>query len=92
LRFEGTMQELSKKTSLCKIQITIDEAAKWQLELEKNYNDVTLIAENQLTLHIGQKELIPDFIKNLVAKNAIIYEVKILDGLEEWFMSITNEK
>ena len=92
LRFEGTIQELSKKTSLCKIQITIDEAAKWQLELEKNYNDVTLIAENQLTLHIGQKELIPDFIKNLVSKNAVIYEVKILDGLEEWFMSLTNEK
>lgn len=92
LRFEGTMQELSKKTSLCKIQITIDNPKHWQVELEKNYNDVTLLSENQLTLHIGQKELIPDFIKNLVAKNAIIYEVKILDGLEEWFMSITNEK
>jgi ABC-2 type transport system ATP-binding protein len=92
LRFEGTMQELSKKTSLCKIQITIDEATKWQLELEKKYNDVILLSENQLTLHIGQKELIPDFIKNLVSKNAVIYEVKILDGLEEWFMSLTNEK
>lgn len=91
LRFEGTMQELSKKTSLCKIQITIDEATKWQLELEKKYNDVILLSENQLTLHIGQKELIPDFIKNLVSKNAVIYEVKILDGLEEWFMSLTNE-
>jgi ABC-2 type transport system ATP-binding protein len=92
LRFEGTMQELSKKTSLCKIQITIDEATKWQLELEKKYNDVILLSENQLTLNIGQKELIPDFIKNLVSKNAVIYEVKILDGLEEWFMSLTNEK
>jgi ABC-2 type transport system ATP-binding protein len=92
LRFEGTMQELSKKTNLCKIQITVDEAAKWKLELEKNYTNVTLIAENQLTLHIGQKEFIPDFIKNLVSKNAVIYEVKILDGLEEWFMSLTNEK
>jgi ABC-2 type transport system ATP-binding protein len=92
LRFEGTMQELSKKTSLCKIQITIDNPEHWQVELEKNYNNVTLISENQLTLHIGQKELIPDFIKNMVSKNAVIYEVKILDGLEEWFMSLTNEK
>lgn len=92
LRFEGTMQELSKKTSLCKIQITIDNPENWLTELQQNYKDVTLISENQITLHIGQKELIPDFIKNLISKNAAVYEVKILDGLEEWFMTLTDEK
>lgn len=92
LRFEGTMQELSKKTSLCKIQITIDNPENWLTELQENYKDVTLISENQITLHIGQKELIPDFIKNLISKNAAVYEVKILDGLEEWFMTLTDEK
>lgn len=92
LRFEGTMQELSKKTSLCKIQITFDNAENWLTELQQNYKEVTLISENQITLHIGQKELIPDFIRNLISKNAVVYEVKILDGLEEWFMTITDEK
>lgn len=92
LRFEGTMQELSKKTSLCKIQITVDNAENWLTELQQNYKEVTLISENQITLHIGQKELIPDFIRNLISKNAAVYEVKILDGLEEWFMTITDEK
>lgn len=92
LRFEGTMQELSKKTSLCKIQITFDNAENWLTELQQNYKEVTLISENQITLHIGQKELIPDFIRNLISKNAAVYEVKILDGLEEWFMTITDEK
>jgi len=92
LRFEGTMQELSKAAGLCKIQLTVDNAEKWQRELESNYQNVNLVAQNQLTLDIGTKELIPDFIKTLISKNATIYEVKILDGLEEWFMTITNEK
>jgi ABC-2 type transport system ATP-binding protein len=84
LRFEGTMQELSRAAGLCKIQLTVDDAQKWQTELETNYQNVKLEAQNQLTVDIGNKELIPDFIKSII--------VKILDGLEEWFMTITNEK
>jgi lantibiotic transport system ATP-binding protein len=92
LRFEGTMQELSKAASLCKIQVTVDDAPKWQTELESHYKNVNLIAQNQITLDIGNKEQIPEFIKTLIAQNATLYEVKILDGLEEWFMTITDEK
>ena len=91
LRFEGTMQELSKAAGLCKIQVTLDDASKWQHELKNHYENVNLLAQNQLILDIGNKDNIPDFIKNLIAKDASVYEVKILDGLEEWFMTITNE-
>ena len=91
LRFEGTMKELSKAAGLCKIQVTLDDASKWREELEGHYENVNMVAQNQLTLDIGKKESIPDFIKSLVVKNAAVYEVKILDGLEEWFMTITNE-
>lgn len=92
LRFEGTIDELSKKASFCKVQITLDDADKWLGELEQNFKNVNPISTNQITLEIGDKKLIPEFIKNLIAKNASIYEVKILDGLEEWFMTITDEK
>jgi ABC-type multidrug transport system ATPase subunit len=92
LRFEGTIDDLSKKASFCKVQITLDEADKWLGELEQNFKNVNPISANQITLEIGDKKLIPEFIKNLIAKNASIYEVKILDGLEEWFMTITDEK
>lgn len=92
LRFEGTMQELSKAASFCKIQITIDDAENWLTKLGNNYNNVTMVAQNQISLNLQNKEAIPDFIKNLIAQNADIYEVKILDGLEEWFMTLTNEK
>ncbi len=91
LCFEGTMQELSKAAGLCKIQVTLDDASKWQSELESHFKNVNLIAQNQLTLDIGNKDNIPEFIKNLISKNAAVYEVKIVDGLEEWFMTITNE-
>lgn len=92
LRFEGTMQELSKAASFCKIQITIDDAENWLPKLENSYSNVKMIAQNQIVLNIQNKEAIPDFIKNLITQNAAIYEVKILDGLEEWFMTLTNEK
>jgi ABC-type multidrug transport system ATPase subunit len=92
LRFEGTMQELSKAASLCKIQVTLDDAQKWHAVLDAQYKNATLVTESQITLTIGSKEQIPDFIKSLIAQNAILYEVKILDGLEEWFMTITDEK
>jgi ABC-2 type transport system ATP-binding protein len=92
LRFEGTIQELSKKASFCKVQITLDDADKWLSELEQNFKNVNQISNNQITLEIGDKMLIPEFIKNLIEKNASVYEVKILDGLEEWFMTITDEK
>lgn len=92
LRFEGTIEELSKKTSFCKIQITIDDAEKWMIELEKEFKNVILITHNQITLEIGNKSFIPNFIKNLITKNAMIYEIKILDGLEESFLTITDKK
>jgi ABC-2 type transport system ATP-binding protein len=92
LRFEGTMKALSEKANLCKIQITIDDAEQWQSKLEKEYANVTVIAQNQITIDLGNKELIPTFIKNIIAQNGTLYEVKILDGLEEWFLTITDEK
>lgn len=92
LRFEGTMQELAQAASMCKIQVTLEDAPKWKTELEVNYIHVKLIAKNQITLKIANKEQIPELIKSLITKNAILYEVKILDGLEEWFMTITDEK
>ena len=92
LRFEGTIEELSKKTSFCKIQITLDDAEKWIPQLEHDYKNVVLVSTNQITLEIGAKVMIPSFIKNLISKDASVYEVKILDGLEEWFLTITDEK
>lgn len=91
LQFEGTMKALSEKTGICKIKITLEDAENWVSKLS-DYQNVSLTEDNQITLEIGGKQLIPEFIKKLAAQNAAIYEVKILDGLEEWFMTITDKK
>ncbi|OYU84379.1 MAG: multidrug ABC transporter ATP-binding protein [Flavobacterium sp. BFFFF2] len=91
LRFEGTFEELAQKNSYCKMQITVDQAAHWAQVLEPDYPSVHLLSDKQLTLHIANKSLIPAFIQKLVSQHAAIYEVKILDGLEEWFLTITDE-
>ena len=91
LQFEGTMKALAAKTGGCKIKITIDDAANWVSKLN-DYQNVLLSAENEITLEIGNKELIPAFIKSMIVQNAHIYEVKILDGLEDWFMTLTDKK
>jgi ABC-2 type transport system ATP-binding protein len=91
LQFEGTMKALSEKTGGCKIKITIDEAASWISKLG-DYHNVLLSAENEITLEIGRKELIPAFIKSMVVQDAHVYEVKILDGLEDWFMTLIDKK
>lgn len=92
LRFEGTMKELSEKTGACKIQITLDNADQWLTTLATTHVGVNKVAENQLTLQLDNKSQIPEFIKSLITQNALVYEVKILDGLEEWFLTITDEK
>ncbi|WP_432671269.1 ABC transporter ATP-binding protein [Flavobacterium sp. SM2513] len=91
LQFEGTMKALSEKTGGCKIKITIDDAASWISKLG-DYHNVLLSADNEITLEIGRKELIPAFIKSMVVQDAHIYEVKILDGLEDWFMTLIDKK
>lgn len=91
LQFEGTMKALSEKTGGCKIKITMDEAANWISKLG-DYHNVLLSAGNEITLEIGRKELIPAFIKSMVVQDAHIYEVKILDGLEDWFMTLIDKK
>lgn len=91
LRFEGTMEELSKKSGACKIRLTVKEANRWYDELKNEIADITLENATQLSLELQNREEIPEFTRKLVNKNAEIYEIKILDGLEEWFMTLVNQ-
>jgi len=90
LRFEGTMEELSKRSSVCRVQITLKDAATWQEQLAAEFPDAALEGDSQITLELPSREVIPVFTKNLVERGAGIYEIRILDGLEEWFMTLVN--
>ncbi|MFL9839120.1 ABC transporter ATP-binding protein [Flavobacterium sp. ST-75] len=90
IQFEGTMEELSKKSGLCKIRITVKDAQRWYDELTKENPTVQMDNNTQFSLELQNREEIPAFTKQLVNKGAEIYEIKILDGLEEWFMALVN--
>ncbi|ALM48227.1 hypothetical protein AMR72_04520 [Flavobacterium psychrophilum] len=92
LRFEGTIEDLSKKSGLCKIQLTVKEAPQWHEKLLVEFPEAKLENATQISLELPDREAIPVFTKNLVERGARLYELKILEGLEEWFMSLVNQK
>nr|WP_322624314.1 ABC transporter ATP-binding protein [uncultured Flavobacterium sp.] len=92
LRFEGTIAQLAEASGSCRILLTLKDTATWHEKLRAEYPDVIREAENQLLLELQSREDIPAFTRKLVTAGAEIYELKILNGLEEWFMSLINQK
>jgi ABC-2 type transport system ATP-binding protein len=88
LKFEGTMNQLSSNFNSCKIEITIDNAEHWINYLKENNSEVQFNEANKIAVVLNSKDEIPTFIKKLIDEGALIYEVKILEGLEEWFMNL----
>ncbi|KAF2519102.1 ATP-binding cassette domain-containing protein [Flavobacterium salilacus subsp. salilacus] len=92
LRFEGTIQQLSEQSGACKIQFTLKDAALWQEKLLAAYPSVTLESNSQLSVELSDREQIPAFTKELINHGAELYELKVLNGLEEWFMTLIRQK
>jgi ABC-type multidrug transport system ATPase subunit len=92
LRFEGTIEELAKQSGACKVQVTLKNAAQWHEQLVRIYEGATLENQKQLILELPDREAIPEFTKDIVSRGAELYEIKILDGLEEWFMALVKQK
>jgi len=90
LMFEGTMKELSAQSGKCKIQVTTDNAKQWVESLTSQYEGVSLSSENQFTVLLQDKQDIPAFSKEAIEKGMNLYELKIMGGLEEWFMTLTQ--
>lgn len=91
MRFEGTIAELSAQSGACKVQLTVKNAAQWHARLMEDYPGATL-DNNQILLDFDSREAIPQFTRNLVQQGAELYELKILNGLEEWFMQLIRQK
>lgn len=91
LRFEGTIEELAKKSGNCQVQVTLKDAGKWHETLANEYTS-SVESPTQLVLEMQNREAIPDFTRKMVNMGADIYEIKILDGLEEWFMALVKQQ
>jgi ABC-type multidrug transport system ATPase subunit len=90
LRFEGTMKELSQQFGKCKVVISLKNPKEILEKIPSEYHAVEIESESKISLVLEDKEMIPNLTKHLIQSGAEIYEIKIQDGLEEWFMSLTQ--
>lgn len=91
LRFEGTIEELGRQSANCKIQVNLKDAHKWHETLVNEYNS-TVESPTHLVLEMPDRDAIPQLTARLVNGGAQIYEIKILEGLEEWFMALVKQQ
>jgi len=91
LKFEGTIEELGQQSGTCKIQVALKEAVLWQQKLLTDFPTVIQESQSQLVLELPNREAIPAFTKKLIDRGAEVYEIKILNGLEEWFMTLIKQ-
>lgn len=88
LRFEGTMKELSENFGQCKITISLKNPKEILEKIPQEFNALEIESESKISVVLSDKEIIPDFTKKLINLGAEIYEIRIQEGLEEWFMSL----
>jgi len=90
IKFEGTMQALSDREQGCNVQIETKYLKKHIEVLKIAYPEIIIENENQFKVSLKSKEEIPVFSKFMIKNNIPLYEVKIIEGLEEWFLSLTK--
>ncbi len=91
--FEGTMKELSEKSTVKNIEVTLNNAQHWADELNKDsLMKVSIINETKIIIQIESSTSVPGFIKKLVNMGIDIDQFKVLDELEDIFMEITDSK
>jgi len=92
LQFEGTIEELAEKSGECKLSVTSKNLKPHKAILTNNYTSIVFKNDSQFTVVLNNKDAIPKFSKFMIQNNIDLYELKILDGLEEWFLSLTSQK
>lgn len=90
LRFEGTMKELSENFGQCKVIVSIKNPKDVLEKIPQEFKASEIENEAKISAVLSDKEMIPDFTKQLIQLGAEIYEIRIQGGLEEWFMSLTQ--
>jgi ABC-2 type transport system ATP-binding protein len=90
IQFEGTMEELSNRGEGCNILVETSDLNNYIEIIKKQYPQAFIENENQFKVPLKGKEEIPAFSKFMVTKDIPLYELKIVEGLEESFLSLTK--
>jgi ABC-2 type transport system ATP-binding protein len=93
LRFEGTMQELSAQAASEKsLTITVDEAVQWLEKVKEKHPMAALVQPDKIQLTVSSRDEAAAINRQLVQAGAPVCELRLHDGLEEWFMELTGKQ
>ncbi|WP_139957671.1 ATP-binding cassette domain-containing protein [Flavicella sediminum] len=90
IQFEGTMEELASRNTDCTVLLEIGESEKHASILEEAYEVLRQESENQFKISLSSKEDIPEVTKFLIQNNIPVYQLRIEEGLENWFLTLTK--
>lgn len=93
VRFEGTMQQLSAQAASEKsLTITVDDAVQWVDKVKVNHPMADLVQPDKIKLTVSSREEAAAINRWLVLEGAPVCELRLHDGLEEWFMELTGKQ
>ncbi len=90
LQFEGTMDTLKNLKQKHQVTLTTTKSAAAAAVLNTNGYDSELINDDKIKVLLTDKEAIPVMVQFLTAQHIPIYELRSEDGLENWFLSLTQ--
>jgi len=93
LRFEGTMQQLGEQAASEKsLTITVDEAVQWLEKVRENHPLAALVQPDKIQLTVNSRDEAAAINRQLVQAGASVFELRLQNGLEEWFMELTGKQ
>lgn len=89
IRFAGSIKDLNERYRYSRIRIGLNDAAAFISEIPGSYSP-KMLDETGIEITAASREDVIALVKQLVLKDAGIFEIKTSAGLEEWFMEITK--
>jgi ABC-2 type transport system ATP-binding protein len=90
IQFEGTIEELSNREEGCAVLIETKQLQSHLELLKKEYSNLVEQTENTFKIILKSKEEIPNLSKFMFENKIPVYQIRIEEGLEEWFLSLTK--
>jgi lantibiotic transport system ATP-binding protein len=93
LRYQGRMDALISQPGLSKeVQFIVEDASAAAEKLLTAFPGVRVLNARAIQLNIDENIQVSDINRKLVELSIPVEGIEVKKGLEEWFMSMTNEK
>jgi ABC-2 type transport system ATP-binding protein len=90
LKFEGTMETLKNLKQKHQVTLTTKDSSSAQQILSSNGYDASTLTPDKIQILLKDKEAIPTMVTFLTTQQIPVYELRSEDGLENWFLSLTQ--